>query len=56
MGMMKLYENPGWGSAIVEAQLAVLGLPCELIPAGDIVREMVREAERTMERIAAVRR
>ena len=28
----------------------------ELTPAGDIVREMVREAERTLERIAAVRR
>lgn len=29
-----LYENPGWGSAIVEAQLAVYGLPYRLIPAG----------------------
>ena len=28
----------------------------ELMPAGDIVRQMVAEAERTMERIAAVRR
>ena len=32
------------------------GAIVELIPAGDIVREMVREAERTMERISAVRR
>ncbi len=29
-----LYENAGWGSAIVEAQLAVCGLPYRLIPAG----------------------
>ena len=33
---MKLYQNPGWGSAIVEAQLAVLGLLVELVEAGDI--------------------
>ena len=33
---MKLYENPGWGSAIIEAQLAILNLPCTLIPAGDV--------------------
>lgn len=29
-----LYENPGWGSAIVEAQLAVYRLPYRLISAG----------------------
>jgi GST-like protein len=29
-----LYENPGWGSAIVEVQLAVYRLPYRLIPAG----------------------
>ena len=28
----------------------------ELVPAGDIVRSMVAEAERTLERIAAVKR
>ena len=33
---MKLYENPGWGSAIIEAQLSILNLPCTLIPAGDV--------------------
>ena len=33
---MKLYQNPGWGSAIIEAQAAVLGVPCELILAGEI--------------------
>lgn len=38
---MKLYENPGWGSAIVEAQLAVYGLPVELIAAGDIYADPV---------------
>ncbi len=30
----RLYENPGWGSAIVEAQLAFYGLDYRLIPAG----------------------
>jgi GST-like protein len=30
----RLYENPGWGSAIVEAQLAIYGLPYRLVPAG----------------------
>lgn len=34
-----LYENPGWGSAIVEAQLAVYGLACRLIPAGGTADE-----------------
>ncbi|WP_431297539.1 glutathione S-transferase family protein [Tabrizicola sp. BL-A-41-H6] len=29
-----LYENPGWGSAIIEAQLAVYGMPVRLVPAG----------------------
>ena len=33
---MKLYENPGWGSAIIEAQLSILNLPCTLIPSGDL--------------------
>ena len=33
---MKLYQNPGWGSAIVEAQLAILGLNCDLVEAGDL--------------------
>jgi GST-like protein len=34
--MLTLYENPGWGSAIVEAQLAFYGLPHRLLPAGDV--------------------
>ncbi|MEO8242512.1 MAG: glutathione S-transferase family protein [bacterium] len=42
---MQLYENPGWGSAIVEAQLAILGLKCEMIAAGDIYADVTaREA------------
>jgi GST-like protein len=34
--MIKLYENPGWGSAIVELQLALYDLPHELMRAGNI--------------------
>lgn len=34
--MIKLYENPGWGSAIVELQLALYDLPHELVRAGNI--------------------
>ncbi len=42
---MRLYENPGWGSALIEAQLAILGLDCDLIPAGDIYTDLAaREA------------
>jgi GST-like protein len=33
---MKLYHNIGWGSAIVEAQLAMLGLPFETVNSGDL--------------------
>lgn len=31
-----LWQNPGWGSAIVEAQLAAYGQPYALIDAGDV--------------------
>ena len=34
--MIRLYENPGWGSAIVELQLAFYGMPHELVPAGGV--------------------
>ena len=34
--MLTLYENPGWGSAIVEAQLVFYGLPHRLVTAGDV--------------------
>lgn len=32
----RLYQNPGWGSAIIEAQLAVYGLPYDLVSAGGV--------------------
>ena len=34
--MIRLYENPGWGSAIVELQLVFYGMPHELVAAGEI--------------------
>ena len=34
--MLTLYENPGWGSAIVEAQLVFYGLQHRLISVGDV--------------------
>ena len=34
--MITLYENPGWGSAIVELQLALYDLPHALVTAGNI--------------------
>jgi GST-like protein len=34
----RLYEAPGWGSAIVEVQLAHYGLPVALINVGDLLR------------------
>ena len=34
--MINLFENPGWGSAIVELQLVLYGLPHELVRAGNI--------------------
>ena len=36
---MKLYQYPGWGSAIVEAQLALLAMACELVEAGDLYED-----------------
>ncbi len=35
----KLYGRPGWGSAIVEAQLAWYGLPFSFEPVGDLFKE-----------------
>ncbi len=37
--MIRLYENPGWGSAIVELQLAFYGVPYELVPAGNVYQD-----------------
>jgi GST-like protein len=36
--MMKLYGEPGWGSAIVEAQLEWYGLPYEFESVGNIFK------------------
>jgi GST-like protein len=50
-----LYENPGWGSAIVEAQLAVYGLPYRLIPAGGKASEAaVQQAMRPVNPVMQV--
>lgn len=35
----RLWQRPGWGSAIVEAQLAFHDLPVELIEVGDLLRD-----------------
>lgn len=42
--MITLYENPGWGSAIVELQLAFYGMPCRLITAGNVHQDPVARA------------
>ena len=31
-----LHANPGWGSAIIEAQLAWYGLPARIVDVGDL--------------------
>lgn len=40
----RLWQNPGWGSAIVEAQLAAYGLPYDLVTAGDIYHDAAAKA------------
>ena len=53
--VMQLYENPGWGSAIVEGQLAVLGLPCALVRVGDVYEDAAaREALRAVNPLVQV--
>lgn len=42
--MITLYENPGWGSAIVELQLAYYGLDYRLITAGNVHQDPVARA------------
>jgi GST-like protein len=42
--VIQLFENPGWGSAIVELQLAFYGLPFTLIPAGNVHQDPVARA------------
>jgi len=38
-GRFRLYQNPGWGSAIIEAQLAFYGMPVDLVEVGDLLRD-----------------
>ncbi len=42
--MIRLYENPGWGSAIVELQLAFYGIPYELITVGNVHQDPTARA------------
>lgn len=42
--MIQLYENPGWGSAIVELQLAFYGLPYQLVAAGNVHQDPIARA------------
>lgn len=45
MAAMQLYENPGWGSAIVDVQLAFYGMDVDLVTAGDLYADAgAREA------------
>ncbi len=44
-GDFVLYGNPGWGSAIVEAQLAVYGLPFRVENAGDLFESEAARAK-----------
>ena len=37
--MFRLYQVPGWGSAMIEAQLVLYGLPHELVESGDVFDE-----------------
>lgn len=43
--MFTLYERPGWGSAIVEAQLAWYGLPFRLATIGDVLDSEAARAD-----------
>ena len=36
--MLKLYAQPGWGSTLVEAQLAWYGIPCEIEDVGNLFK------------------
>jgi GST-like protein len=44
-----LHGQPGWGSVIVEAQLAALGLPFEFVEVGNLFKS--DEARRTLGRV-----
>jgi GST-like protein len=49
MGKLILYGEPGWGSAIVEAQLVWLDLPFDYVKTGDLLGS--EEARRALERV-----
>lgn len=52
---MKLYARPGWGSAIVEYQLAFYGLPFERVEVEDLFQsEAGREAVRAVNPVAQI--
>jgi len=53
--MYKLFANPGWGSVLVEAQLAWYGLPFDIEDVGDIFQsEEARERLRPFNQIHQV--
>jgi GST-like protein len=52
MSVFSLYGRPGWGSAIVEAQLAYLALPFEFVEVGDLFQSP--EARAALARINPV--
>src|SRR5258706_8688211 len=47
--MHKLYAREGWGSVIIEAQLALYGLPCEVQSVGDLFQSA--DAREQLERV-----
>lgn len=47
--MFTLYQMPGWGSAIIELQLAHYDLPCDLVEAGELFEDAEARA-----RLAAI--
>jgi GST-like protein len=49
MGKLKLYGEPGWGSAIVEAQLAWYGFEYDFEPVGDLFKSP--DARRRLEAV-----
>lgn len=52
---MKLYGRPGWGSAIVEYQLAFYGLPFERVEVEDLFHSAAgRDALRTVNPVAQI--
>lgn len=49
MGLLKLYGEPSWGSAIVEAQLVWYDIPYEFCAVGDLFKD--RQARAALEKI-----